>query len=88
MFFDEIAKNLGVSGVGGNNFSILNYAGLGVYIQGKISLKKHSADEILIKIGSENYSITGKSLVLRNLNSDAMYIAGKIFSIALEAPKN
>lgn len=82
MFFDEIIENLGLSGVGNNNFSILNYAGRGVYIQGKIALQKHSPDQILLKISGNDYTILGKSLTLRNLTKDTAYIAGTIFSIS------
>ena len=81
MFFDEIAQNLGVSGVVPRNYSILNYAGRGVYIQGSIDIKACSTVKILLNLAQTPYLITGKNLQIRKLTKDTLYISGKIIGI-------
>ena len=84
MFLDEIIEKLGASGVYGDNYSIFNYAGRGVYIQGKINLQKHTNEEIKLKLGSQRYCILGTSLAIQNLSVDALFIKGMILSIVKE----
>ncbi len=81
MFFDEIAQNLGLSGVVPCNYSILNYAGHGVYIQGNIDIKSCSTVKIMLDIAHTPYSITGENLQIRKLTKDTLYISGKIAGI-------
>ena len=81
MFFDEIAQNLGLSGVAPHNYSILNYAGCGVYIQGNIDIKSCSTVKIMLDIAHTSYSITGENLQIRKLTKDTLYISGKIAGI-------
>lgn len=81
MFVDEIIKNLGLSGTSKNNFSILNYGGNGVYIQGNLSISQISSVKICIIVGGKNYAITGENLTIQRLSKDGLYIKGKIADI-------
>lgn len=81
MFFDEIAQNLGLSGVAPHNYSILNYAGCGVYIQGTVDIKLCSTVKISLDIAHNSYSITGENLQIKKLTKDSLYISGKIAGI-------
>lgn len=81
MFFDEIALTLGLSGVAPRNYSILNYAGLGVYIQGAVDIKTCSTVKIVLDIAHTPYDITGENLQIKKLTKDTLYISGKIASI-------
>ncbi len=81
MFFDEIAQNLGLSGVVPHNYSILNYAGCGVYIQGTVDIKLCSTVKISLDIAHTSYSITGENLQIKKLTKDSLYISGKIAGI-------
>ena len=81
MFFDEIAQNLGLSGVAPHNYSILNYAGCGVYIQGTVDIKLCSTVKISLDIAHTSYSITGENLQIKKLTKDTLYISGKIVGI-------
>ena len=81
MFLKEIIENLGISGTNKSNYSILNYGGLGVYIQGNLSITQCSSVKISMALGNAHYEITGENLTIKKLTPDSLYIKGKIFDI-------
>ena len=81
MFLNEILNDLGLSGVTKNNFLIMNYSGLGVYVQGNISIANYTTVKINIRLSGMNFSITGENLSIKKLTPNSLYITGKIADI-------
>ncbi len=81
MFLNEILENLGLAGVVKNNYLILNYSGLGVYIQGSVLINFCSSVKIELSISGSFYTILGENLDIKNMTKDTLYISGKIQDI-------